>query len=86
MEDNKIIYLTSNKIIFKNMKGVLALTSDFIYLQSICKINTNNYDSIYKLDNGWCGAYLLVKNNNYHFIECGSGRPIIAESYGTIKK
>lgn len=76
--NRQIKYLTDNKIIFNNMNG--ELTTNYEFLQKVCKINTYNYDKIYKLNNGWVGSYLLIKNNTYRFIECGSGRPIVSDT------
>ena len=50
------------------------------FVNKACKIDHTNYDSIYRLDDGWAGTLLLVKGNNYCKIKCGSGRPLITES------
>jgi hypothetical protein len=80
--DKKIKYLSYNKIIFNDMNG--ELINNFEFLQKICKIDTTKYDYIYHINNRWTGAYLLVKNNNYRFIECGSGKPIINDTIGKL--
>ena len=80
--DKKIKYLSYNKIIFNNMNG--ELINNYEFLQKVCNIDTTKYDYIYFINNGWSGAYLLVKNNNYRFIECGSGNPIISDTVGKV--
>lgn len=70
-------------IVFKNMKGSLATEKDKNFLRVLGKINTDDYDYIYSLDDGWAGSYLLIKNNNYRLLKCGSGLPIIGDTTGT---
>jgi hypothetical protein len=30
--------------------------------------------------------YLMIKNDNYRLIKCGSGKPIISDTTGKLKK
>lgn len=80
--DKKIKYLSNNNIIFNNMNGELINNYDF--LQKVCNIDTTKYDYIYKINDNWAGAYLLIKNNMFRLIECGSGKPIISDTYGKL--
>ena len=73
----------STQITFNGLKGNLINNDDCIFLNKVCKINTNSYDKIYKLDDGWTGSYLLINNKNYRYIQCGSGKPIISDETGT---
>lgn len=74
------------KITFNKMKGILTKTNSFLH--DIADIDTSEYEYIYHLDNGWAGAYLLIKDINfkeYRFLECGSGVPITRDIKGSFK-
>ena len=80
--DNKIHYIDTDTILFRNMKG--KIETNMIFLNKVCNINHKYYDKIYKLDDGWTGGYLLIKNNEYRLIICGSGKPIVSDTKGTL--
>ena len=80
--NNKIYYIDSDNILFRNMKGKKLV--DMQFLNKVCNINCKNYDKIYKLDDGWTGGYLLLKNNTFRLIMCGSGKPIISDTTGNL--
>ena len=83
---NNILIMTT-QITFNGLKGKLINNNnnndEFIFLNKVCNIHTDSYDKIYKLDDGWGGSYLLIKNKNYRYIKCGSGKPIISDETGT---
>ena len=79
---NNIVTMAT-QITFNGLKGKLINNDDYDFLNKVCNINTNDYDHIYKLDDGWAGSYLLIKHKNYRYIQCGSGRPIISDKTGT---
>ena len=74
-----IQYLENNEIIFNEMRGKLmnANIEYMDFLKKICKIDTNCYEYIYRLDDGWAGSVLLVKDLSYRCFKCGSGVPIV---------
>jgi hypothetical protein len=83
--EQKIDYLSNNQILFNGLKGFLVVNHDkLMFINQILKINSNNYDSIYWLDDGWAGCYLFIKDNTYRFIQCGSGVPIVYDIVGTL--
>ena len=55
------------------------------FINEICKINTLDYDYIYRLDDNCAGCLLLIKGNNYHYVKLGSVNPIISESKGVLE-
>lgn len=74
-----ITYLQNNEIIFNGMSGKL-MNNDINYMtfiHEICKIDTKNYEYIYKLNDNCAGSILLVKDLSYCYYKCGSGFPII---------
>lgn len=82
----RIIYLENDKIIFNGMNGKLNNSKEYReFIKEGFRIEKYNididqYEYIYKLDNGWAGTLLLVKGNKYRTFTCGSGRPLITES------
>ena len=76
-----IKYLSTNKhkIIFNGLEGQLMNdNTDFMmFVNKICRIDTKQYEYIYKLSDNWAGCLLLIKGNKYRSIECGSGLPLI---------
>ena len=80
----KIKYLKNNKIIFDNKNGILMNYNpryiDFINKNNICEIDTSSYDYIYKIYDKWCGYLLLIKDNKFRYIQCGSRIPFLLET------
>ncbi len=68
----------------KHLIGTLLHSTDKSrdFLRNICDINPDNYDRIYKIDNNWAGAYLLLYQNKYRYVICGSGVAITSDITG----
>jgi hypothetical protein len=79
------LFKDGNTVTFNCMHGYVAKNKDIEFLQRICNINTDNYDEIFHFDEGVAGCYLLVKNNTFRFIICGSGLPIIGGYEGVLE-
>lgn len=85
-----IQYLENNKIIFHDIEtnlsneGELINSTNLDFINKILKINTNEYDYIYKLNDNWAGKYLFVKGNAYRLVTCGSGKPIVYDESGIL--
>lgn len=82
-----IKFLEYNKIIFdyneKSFEGEFANSNDLKFIiNEILKIDKNDYEYIYKLNNGWAGAFLFIKENTYRWVTCGSGVPILSNRIG----
>ena len=79
-------YLENNQILFDGMEGQLMNNnSEYLeFINRIYHIDSSQYDFIYRLYNNWAGCILLVKDNQYRYITCGSGRPIVDESFGEL--
>ena len=74
----------SDNIVFNGLSGKLISNDNKIFLQQICNIDANNYEYVYKLDNGWAGGYLFINGNKYRYITCGSGVPIVSDVEGIL--
>jgi hypothetical protein len=72
-----------NIIIFNGMKGIRIYEKNKCAHIALRKIDFTKYDYAYSLDDGFAGSYVFIKNNNYRFIKCGSGIPIINDKSGT---
>ena len=46
-----------------------------IFLKNIAKIEVDKYDRIYNFDDGFAGAYLLIRGDNYDYFQYGSDVP-----------
>ena len=85
----KIVKFMPNEIIVIDssgnlLKGRSVDKGDIIFLENIANIDTSKYDMIYFLLGTFAGAYILIKNNKYRYIKCGSGVPIILDYTGTL--
>jgi hypothetical protein len=59
----------------KVMDGKLVEQGSLYFLKNIAKIDVEKYDRIYNFDNGFAGAYLLIRGDHYDYFQCGSGVP-----------
>lgn len=67
------------------MKGMLISDNQYGMHQYICGItNMHEYDSIYRLQDDLAGSLLFIKNNEYVYMQCGSGVPIIHRENGIL--
>ncbi len=73
-----------SKIRFNNMDGTFVSESNKEFLKKVCNIDTNDYEYSYTLDDKWAGSYLFIKDKDYRFIKCGSGRPIVTNRTGKL--
>jgi hypothetical protein len=86
MEYNKFT-ITPTTVTIDIMKGyIMTKNDDLSFLQKICKIDTSQYEFIYKLDDGWTGGYFFLSGNKYRIIKCGSGVPIVSDKSGVLRK
>ena len=72
-------------IVFEDYKGFLQKTN-FPFIEKKWNINISDYDCVYKLHGGWAGGWLFIKNNEYVFLKCGSGIPIIEKRMGVFNE
>ncbi len=73
-----------SKIRFNNMDGTFVSENNKEFLKKVCNIDTNDYEYSYTLNDKWAGSYLFIKDKDYRFIKCGSGRPIVSDRTGKL--
>lgn len=84
-----LTHVSQNSIEFMGLQGTLlekegmhSEQRDFI--SQILHMDCDQYDKIYKLDDGLAGSYLFTRGTDFVFIKCGSGVPIIRKTHGSI--
>lgn len=84
-----ILELTPTGIVIdvngKTLHGNIANNDCIQFIKLILNIDPTIYEHIYRINDTWAGAYLFLSENNYRYVICGSGRPIIADRIGEIK-